>query len=313
MMPGVTDEDQVRNRDTPRTRTSLAADLRALGVRSGSVLLVHASMKSLGWVCGGTVAVVQALLDVLGDDGTLVVPTHTPENSDPAAWRHPPVPESWWQIIRDETPGFDPAVTPSRWMGVIAEAVRTWPGARRSDHPHTSFAAVGPAAEQVVSGHRLDGMLGESSPLGQIYALDGDVLLLGVDHTSNTSLHLAEYRQPRPPRTRNGAAVLAGAVIRDAVVPNAVVSEAVIRDAVVPGAVVPDARGRGRAWVEWEDVDVDESDFGALGVHLDDSGAVTLGLVGSARCRLMRQRAAVDFAVSWIAYHRDSADREIPA
>jgi aminoglycoside 3-N-acetyltransferase len=162
-------------------------------------------------------------------------------------------------------------VTPSRWMGVIAETVRTWPGARRSNHPHTSFAAVGPAAEQVVAGHRLDDMLGESSPLGQIYALDGHVLLLGVDHTSNTSLHLAEYRQPNPPRTRNGAAV---------------------------------RTGHGRVWVEWEDVDVDEGDFGALGNNLDDSGAVTLGPVGTARCRLMPQRAAVDFAVDWIAANR---------
>jgi aminoglycoside 3-N-acetyltransferase len=306
MIPDVTDQEYLANTDLPRTRASLAADLQALGVRRGSVVLVHASMRSLGWVCGGTAAVVQALLDVLGDDGTLVVPTHTPENSDPAAWRHPPVPESWWQVIRDETPGFDPAVTPSRWMGVIAEAVRTWPGARRSNHPHTSFAAVGPAADQVVSGHRLDGMLGESSPLGHLYALDGDVLLLGVDHTSNTSLHLAEYRQPRVRRTTNGAAVLT-----DAVLPRARVSDVVRANA--RGEVRTDARsdvradvrGSGRAWVEWDDVDVDESDFGALGINLDDSGAVTLGLVGSARCRLMRQRAAVDFAVGWIATHRE--------
>ena len=278
MIPGVTDPKDGQVSDEPRTRTSLAADLRALGVRSGSVLIVHGSLKSLGWVCGGPVAVVQALLDVLGDSGTLVVPTHNPENSDPAGWQHPPVPESWWQIIRDETPGFDPALSPSRWMGLIAETVRTWPGALRSDHPHTSFAAFGPAAEQVVSGHRLDDMLGESSPLGRVNELDGDVLLLGVDHTSNTSLHLAEYRQPRPRRSRNGAAVLAAA---------------------------GDANPRGRAWVEWEDVDVDESDFGALGISLDDSGAVALGMVGSARCRLMRQRAAVDFAVGWIAAHRE--------
>src|SRR5258705_9644856 len=108
MMPSVT--------ATPRTRASLADDLRALGIRPGSVLLAHGSMKSLGWVCGGTVAVVQALLDVLGEHGTLVVPTHTPDNSDPAGWLHPPVPESWWPIIREQTPGFDPALTPSRWM-----------------------------------------------------------------------------------------------------------------------------------------------------------------------------------------------------
>jgi aminoglycoside 3-N-acetyltransferase len=278
MIPGVTEFELAI--EAPRTRTSLAADLRSLGVRSGSVLIVHSSMKSLGWVTGGTVAVVQALREVLGPDGTLVVPTHTPENSDPAGWEHPPVPESWWPIIRSEMPGFDPALTPSCWMGAIAETVRAWPGALRSDHPHTSFAAIGPAAREVLSGHRLDEMLGESSPLGRIYNLDGDVLLLGVDHTSNTSLHLAEYRQAQPPRRTHGAAVLAA-----------------------PGSEGP----AGRAWIEWEDVAVDESDFGALGAELDDSGAVTTGPVGCATGRLMRQRAAVDLAVGWIATHRETS------
>jgi len=167
----VADSDLVPEQDLPRTRESLAADLRTLGVRAGSVLLLHSSVKALGWVCGGPVAVVQALCDSLGADGTLVVPTHTPDNSDPAGWQHPPVPQSWWPIIRAHMPGFDAMLTPSRWMGAIAEAVRTWPGARRSDHPHTSFAALGRAADEIVAGHRLDDMLGDTSPLGRVYDL----------------------------------------------------------------------------------------------------------------------------------------------
>ncbi len=272
------DADLVLGTDVPRTRESLAADLRALGVRAGSVVMAHASVTALGWVCGGPVVVVQALRDVLGANGTLVVPTHTPENSDPAHWQHPPVPESWWPIIRDHMPGFDPTLTPSRWMGAIPEAVRTWPGARRSDHPHVSFAALGPAAKSIVSGHRLEDALGDSSPLGRVYDLDGDVLLLGVGHGSNTSLHLAEYRVSSPARTRHGAAVLDG------------------------------LDGRGRRWTTWEDVDVDEGDFDALGADLDETGVVAIGQVGSAECRLMRQRAAVDFAVDWFATHRARPD-----
>ena len=120
----------------PYTTRSLAADLRALGLRGADVVLLHSSMKSPGFVVGGAQAVVQAVLDVLGPDGTLVVPTHTPDNTDPAGWQHPPVPEAWWPVIREQAPGFDPARTPSRWMGVIAETVRTWPGAVRSAHPH---------------------------------------------------------------------------------------------------------------------------------------------------------------------------------
>jgi len=256
----------------PHTRESLAADLAALGVRPGSTLLVHASMRAVGYVAGGTQAVVLALRDALGPAGTLVVPTHTPDNSDPAEWQNPPVPPGWWAVIREHAPGFDPAVTPSRWMGAIAEQVRTWPGARRSDHPHVSFAALGRCADEVVRDHPRSGMLGPDSPLGRVYALDGDVLLLGVGHDSNTSLHLAEYRQPAPPAARHGAAVRR-------------------------------ADG-GREWVWWDDLDLHEEDFDRLGADFEVTGAVRTGRVGGAHSRLMRQRDAVDFAETWIAAHR---------
>lgn len=255
------------------TRSSLRADLAQLGVRPGSVLLLHSSVSALGWVAGGPVAVVQALRDVLGPDGTLVVPTHTPGNSDPAIWRNPPVPESWWPGIRAEMPAFDPILTPSQWMGSVAELVRTWPGASRSDHPQTSFAGIGPAAAEITADHRLDSMLGEHSPLARVYALGGDVLLLGVGHGSNTSLHLAEYRVPHPVSSPYGSAVLSGGE---------------------------------RTWTWWDDVAVDEGDFEALGADFDGTGVVTLGHVGAAGCRLMSQRAAVDFAVGWLPSHRPS-------
>ncbi|MEU7845377.1 AAC(3) family N-acetyltransferase [Micromonospora sp. NPDC049114] len=258
------------------TRRSIAAQLRLLGVRPGSTVLVHAGMRPLGFVCGGPQALVLALRDALGPDGTIVVPTHNPDNSDPAQWRNPPVPVDWWQLIRAEMPGFDPAVTPSRHMGVFAETVRCWPDALRSTHPHVSFAALGPTAEQVVAGHELADMLGEGSPLARLYDLDADVLLIGVDHSVNTSLHLAEYRSPKPVRERLGAAART-------------------------------ADG-GREWVWWQDVRLDAGDFGALGRDLEAIGAVRTGPVGAGTGRLVRQRAAVDFAVQWMARNRTTED-----
>lgn len=108
-----------------QTRASLAAALRDLGVRPGETLLAHTSLSSLGWVCGGAVAVVQALLDAVGPDGTLTVPTHSGDNSDPAGWSAPPVPEPWWPAIRAHMPPYDPRTTPSRGVGVVPETLRT--------------------------------------------------------------------------------------------------------------------------------------------------------------------------------------------
>jgi aminoglycoside 3-N-acetyltransferase len=260
---------------------SLSTDLRALGVAAGGVVLLHASMRSLGFVAGDAQAVVQAFLDVLGPDGTLMVPTHTPDNSDPAGWHRPPVPEAWWAPIREQAPGFDPLRTPSRWMGVLAETVRTWPGARRSDHPQVSFAALGPHAATIVGEHRLDDALGEHSPLGALYRLGGMVLLLGCGYDSNTSLHLAEWRQPSAPHAVRGASIRQ-----------------------------PDGSSR---WTTWLEVETDESDFERLGADFQATGAVTVGPVGAATARLMSQPRLVDFATVWMATHRGQRGDQVHA
>src|SRR5664280_871276 len=192
----------------PGTVDTLAVDLRALGVASGSTLVVRSSLSALGYVTGGAHAVVLALRDVLGPDGTLVVPTHSSSLSDPGRWENPPVPETWWPVIRESMPAFDPALTPTGGMGAVVEVVRHLPGALRSAHPVDSFCAVGPNAVFVTSHHGLANGLGEESPLARLYDLGADVLLLGVGHANNTSLHLGEFRSHIRPTVTEGAPVL---------------------------------------------------------------------------------------------------------
>jgi aminoglycoside 3-N-acetyltransferase len=252
------------------TRETLVADFRRLGLDNDAVVLVHSAYRSLGFVVGGPQAVVEALLTVAG---TVVVPAHTSDNTDPETWSNPPVPPSMWEPIRHESPGFDVGRTPaSQWMGRVAELVRTWPGSLRSDHPQVSFAAVGPHAAEIVGDHVREDGLGDRSPLGAVYRLDGRVLLVGCGHDSNTSLHLAESRIAAAPRHVTGSSIRG-------------------RD------------GRSR-WETWSEVAVDASDFTVIGEAFEKTGAVSVGPVASATARLMGQRAAVDFAREWIASHR---------
>ncbi|MGW5175087.1 aminoglycoside N(3)-acetyltransferase [Streptomyces sp. NPDC004082] len=253
------------------TRTDVAEQLRALGVRPGETLLAHSSLGSLGWVCGGAPAVVLGLLDALGPEGTLVVPTQTGDLSDPALWANPPVPEEWWAAIRATMPPYDPRVTPSRGVGVIPETVRTWPGALRSAHPQTSFAAVGPRAAQVIEGHAPDCRLGERSPLARLEAMDARVLLLGAGYDACTAFHLAEYRIPSP-LAEVGRPVTG-----------------------------PDGEAR---WEVVTEVSVSSERFDELGADFERDRTVVRGRVGAAETRLFPVAAAVAYAQRWLALHR---------
>ena len=263
-----------QTRSTPATVQSLFDDFRALGVRAGDVLLVHSSLSAIGWVCGGPVAVIQALEKVLGPGGTLVVPTHTSYLSEPALWRSPPVPPGWMETIRRNMPAFDPAVTPSRGMGAIPECFRSQPRVLRSNHPHDSFAARGPQAEFIVGSHALHEGLGERSPLARLYELDASVLLLGVMHDSNTSLHLAEYRARYPSRcfVDNGAPVMIGSR---------------------------------RRWAQIRHLNYKVSDFNRLGASFaTETGEVHTANVGAAPSLLFPQKRIIDYAVPWLERYR---------
>jgi len=163
------------------SRSELAHQLRALGVEEGGVLLVHMSFRAVRPIEGGPAGLIDALRRALGPRGTLVMPSWTGD---------------------DERP-FDPVTTPvSPDLGVVAETFWRLPGVARSDHPF-AFAAAGPRAARITSGALPLPPHGPESPVGRVHELDGQVLLLGVGHDANTTLHLAEalanvpYRVPK--------------------------------------------------------------------------------------------------------------------
>ncbi|WP_369220755.1 aminoglycoside N(3)-acetyltransferase [Streptomyces sp. R39] len=259
------------------TESEITEQLARLGIESGGTLMVHASMRSVGGGKGGAISVLNALRRLLGPDGTLVVPAFTSDNSDTSSAHQEQIrglSDEARVAFRENMPPFDPVITPSTGMGVLAETVRCHANSIRSAHPQTSFAALGAQAAKIIQGHHLDCHLGKHSPLARLYDMRAQVLLLGVGFDRCTAFHLGEYRVMDPPRRTYRC------VIR--------------KDGM-------------RQWWEYEDVALDDSDFGRLGEDFERvsaSGAVRKGRVGSASCRLLSFVDAVDYAQSWFLERR---------
>lgn len=246
---------------------------KKIGLQKGQVIMVHTSLSKLGFVCGGPQIIIEALLECVGEEGTIVMPTQSWKNLDPEMGVHWEEPKEWWQAIRDNWPAYDKNITPTNTMGAVAEMFRKWPGAKRSDHPARSVAAVGKYADYITSNHDLSNIFGEGSPIAKIYELNGHVLLLGVDYDKNTSFHLADVRAEYPGKhmeTDYSAMMVNGK----------------------------------REWVSYETLYVDGEDFIEMGKDFEKENKVTKETLGNGMMRFMKQRECVDFAVKWIEHNR---------
>ncbi|MDE2900148.1 MAG: AAC(3) family N-acetyltransferase [Chloroflexota bacterium] len=148
---------------------NVTEQLRALGVQPGQTLQVHTAFSTVGPIEGGPIGLIEALRAAIGPGGTLVMPSMSDDDDHP----------------------FDPQMTPCLGMGVTADAFWRLLGVLRSDSPH-AFAAVGPNAERITAPHPIVPPHGIDSPVGRVWELGGHVLLLGVGHDADTTVHLAE-------------------------------------------------------------------------------------------------------------------------
>jgi aminoglycoside 3-N-acetyltransferase len=176
-------------------RRELATELRALGLRDGDTIMVHAGLRSVGPMLGGPDSLIGAILDAVGPSGTLTA--YTDWNGDyhdlldadglvPAAWR-------------DDVAPFDAAASRAiRDNGALAELVRTWPGAMRSGNPGASCAAIGARAAWLTADHALDYGYGEHSPFARLVEARGKVLMIGAPLDTMTLLHHAEHMADVP-------------------------------------------------------------------------------------------------------------------
>jgi aminoglycoside 3-N-acetyltransferase len=149
------------------TQSMIVDSLRKQGIQKGDLLVVHAALSSFGNVDGGAAAVAKGLREVVGPNGTLMLP------SLPAG------------------KPYDFRKTPTG-MGAIAEYFRKLKGVHRSICPCVPAAAKGPLAEELIKDHEKARSPYINGPWDKAAKADAWTLLLGVDHDRNTVLHCAE-------------------------------------------------------------------------------------------------------------------------
>jgi aminoglycoside 3-N-acetyltransferase len=183
-----------RTHDPAIGKGDLIGQLFALGVQRGGILLVHAAFSKVGPVEGGPKALIEALLAAVGAGGSLVMPSMADDDDIP----------------------FDRFQNACRALGVLADSFWRMPGVLRSDSPH-AFAASGPHAAQITRPHPVNVPHGLNSPPGRVYELGGQVLLLGVGHDADTTIHVAEHLagvRYRLPQARDGHGERTAAALR---------------------------------------------------------------------------------------------------
>ena len=263
------------NSDLPIiTRSRIVRDLRELGVLPGQAIWLHVSVKAIGWVVGGPDMVIQALLDVLTPEGTLMMLVSWEDGTyEMAEW-----PEEKQRAYLEECPPFDPLRSRAyRKWSILTEYLRTWPGACRSNHPDASFAAVGKAAHWITKDHPLQYGYGPGSPPAKLCEAEGQVLILGSALSDMTLLHHSEHmaRVPGKPIVRYKAPML--------------------------------IEGR-REWVEIEEFDTNrhigdwkgESYFDIIPREFLASGNGRSGNVGAAQSYLFDAHSLNEFAIRWL-------------
>lgn len=251
------------------TTETLQRDFHALGITPGATVIVHSSLRSLGWIAGGEVAVIQALMAAVSDSGTIVMPAQTTHNTDPKYWKNPPVPEGWWPGIRYLMPAYLSDITPTIGMGRIAEAFRTFPGVMRSSHPSSSFSAWGRHASFITHDHSIDFAFGEGSPLARLYELDAFTLFIGTDYSTCTAMHLGEFR-----------------------------SNSAFQSFEQGSAMMENGE---RVWKTYLELEENSEQFNEIGSAFEKEEKVKSGQVAQSTCKLMRIRPLIDFTARYLS------------
>ena len=128
-----------------------------LGIEKGDDVMIHSSMKTLGNLINGPFDVIDALIETIDiKEGTILMPAHSGQLSDPSEWNNPPLPAEQVDIAKNAMEPFNKRTTPVRGRGIVAETFLSYPQIRRSHHPLNSVSALGIRSKLYTTDHDFD-------------------------------------------------------------------------------------------------------------------------------------------------------------
>ena len=269
----------MRPRDGTSTEQRLLDELRRLGVRSGDLVMVHASLRKIGldrthFGEGGADLLLEVLDAAVGPDGTLMMTlgTHYPQD-----WvNRRPIEERAGLLTGTEP--FEPRTAPAMPdVGWLAEAFRQRSGTIVSDNPSGRFGARCAQAEALMRDQPWHDYYGPGSPLQKLCEQGGRILRLGADPDTVTALHYAEYlaRLPEKRRTR---------------------WDYLLKDENGPRHVWVECLDDSQGIAAWEGEDY----FAVILKAYLATGRASLGLVGQAPSELIDAADLVAFGARWM-------------
>ena len=250
----------------PVTKEQLKAALTKLGVKKGQIIEVHTKLSSFEWLIGGAETIVDALMELEGEGGTILMPLQTSGNSEPSDWVNPPVAPESYKAVREAMPPFSPEHSDITGMGETVENFRHREGVVISNHPNCAYAAWGRYARLLCNRQSLHFALAEESPTARLYELKGFVLLIGADFDSTTCMHLAEYRTDCRPIKIMGACV---------------------------------DEGTGPEWKKYLDLDIDSSVFPKICGQMARKNMIREIMLGGSKIQFFSAASAIDEATSY--------------
>lgn len=175
--------------------TDIIEVLQQVGIEKNDNLIVHVSMKSLGYVVGGVESIYRSFIDIVSEDGTIIVPAQSIELSHPGSWQNPPIKREWVPKVAELILPFNKRRTPvSPELGIFCNYFSSQEETIRTNHPLYSFSIYGKLGknDMMVNNKNLDFPFDMNSPLGWLYKNKGKIVMLGTDFETNTAIHLSE-------------------------------------------------------------------------------------------------------------------------